>query len=260
MLFNQDSIINSRGQYKNPIVYGLCDPDTLELRYVGKALNGSVRCFEHGKPSSIKEGNTPKNNWLKKLKAQGKDAVRVLISEYSEDVSNEDLYESEQFFIALYKELNCNLLNLTDGGPGMSGHKYSQESRQKMSLSAKKRQLPNALIEQQKKKLPEDKDGMRFCSKAKHWDKIENFGKKEHTCKSCFNKNRPSRVIPGARKKYEKLLGSKLVVLDSNNNEIIGFYSKREAARFIGGKCSKARITWAIKNNKEYYGYFWRLV
>jgi group I intron endonuclease len=260
MLFSQKSIISSRGQYKHPIVYGLCDPDTLELRYIGKSIKGSVRCFEHCKSHSLKEGNTPKNNWLKKLKAQDKNPVFVLISEYNKNVSNESLYESEQFFIAFYKELGCSLLNLTDGGPGRSGYKLPPESLEKMSQAAKVRALPQALLDQQKKKLPEDKDGMRFCSKEKHWDKIENFGSNNFNCKSCFNKYRESRAVPGSRKKHEKTRGSKVIVLDSNNNELIGFYSKRDAARFIGGKCNKFGISLAIKNNKEYYGYYWRLI
>jgi group I intron endonuclease len=231
MLFNQDSIINSRGQYKNPIVYGLCDPDTLELRYVGKALNGSGRCFDHGRPSSFKEGKTPKNNWLRKLKAQGKNVVCVLISEYSEDVSNEDLYESEQFFIALYKELNCNLLNLTDGGPGMSGHKFSQESRQKMSLKAK----------------------ARGCDWLIEYNKNNPRPKKP-------KKPRRSRAIQGALELYKRSLGQKIVIVNSNNEEIMGFFSKRDAAKFIGDKCNKSGISLAIKNNQEYYGYFWRII
>jgi hypothetical protein len=48
------------------VIYGLIDPNTKELRYIGKTKNLKDRIYNHYKKEKLKP-NTYKNNWLKSL-------------------------------------------------------------------------------------------------------------------------------------------------------------------------------------------------
>src|ERR1035437_6096790 len=132
-------------QYKDyAIVYGLVDPSTSMIRYIGKSIQGINRPYEHARESYLKEGNTPKNNWIKKLKRNNQMySVVILFSipklGLSKSELNEIVYKKEQEFIAEYRKNNDNLLNLDDGGPGCTGRVLSEESRKKMSELGKNR-------------------------------------------------------------------------------------------------------------------------
>lgn len=89
-------------------IYGLYDPDSGALRYVGKAKNSNERLKRH-----IGERNKgrPVNNWIRKMLADGK-TPRV---EVLEIVPIEQWEDAERRLIAHYR-LTCDLLNLADGG------------------------------------------------------------------------------------------------------------------------------------------------
>lgn len=174
------------------IIYGLIDPNDKDIRYIGKSMSGIRRAREHYAPSNLKnDGNTPKANWIRKLRDNNQKYEIVVL--FSLDTINSDkslinliLYNKEQEFINLYRTINTKLTNLQDGGPGSPDRKISEETRQKMSDSAKKRGLNNALKEQQKPKYPvfEDK---RYCSKCTEIKDLSSFKKntRDHICKKC---------------------------------------------------------------------------
>jgi hypothetical protein len=57
-------------------IYALCDPDSGEVRYVGKAKNAKAR---HKRHLSERHLGRPVNNWVKSLLAAGKiPEVRIL--------------------------------------------------------------------------------------------------------------------------------------------------------------------------------------
>lgn len=113
----------------NNIIYGLIDPNTKELRYVGKTVNLSNRMAGHYTPAKLRQ-KTHKNDWLKSLINKGQKAEVIVLETY--DDAN-DLYDAEQELIAYYKFIGCNLTNSTDGGPGPLGYKHSEETKQKFS-------------------------------------------------------------------------------------------------------------------------------
>ncbi|WP_371745812.1 NUMOD3 domain-containing DNA-binding protein [Myxococcus sp. CA033] len=120
------------------VVYGLTDPITSEVRYIGKSSNGLRRPMAHGRPSSLASDRTRKANWIRGLRSLGLDyGIRVL-----EEVAERDLLCSvECFWIAQARGLGWRLTNLTDGGDGMSGHSWTPASRAKLSRSMKGRKL-----------------------------------------------------------------------------------------------------------------------
>jgi group I intron endonuclease len=132
-------------------IYGLLDPRTSELKYVGKTSRTlKRRLIEH---LSRKELEYPcyKSNWLKSLIKEGFKPEIFCI----EECSNESLNENEMFYVAYFKFLGCKLTNLTDGGEGLQpGYIPSKEIREKISKAntGKKRtpQQIEAMRERQK--------------------------------------------------------------------------------------------------------------
>lgn len=91
-------------------IYGLHDPDTGELRYIGKANNLKKRLASHIRDSRARD--TPLYMWIRKLTAQGKCPEIRLIAE-----SDADSWESvERAQIAAARESGLWLLNLAKGG------------------------------------------------------------------------------------------------------------------------------------------------
>jgi hypothetical protein len=178
------------------VIYGLFDPFTKELRYIGKTGNLKRRIAEHYNPCRLKT-NTHKNNWLKSIITQNKKADVFILEECK---SYEDLYLAEIELIEYYKYIGCDLVNGTPGGDGRSnhklsnetkrkisesnrgkhsvGHKHSKETKIKISESAKKRKanLGKKFTEEHKKKLSEAHKGKTHTSSlnGKTWKLINN--------------------------------------------------------------------------------------
>lgn len=247
------------------IVYGLVDPNTNELRYIGKSTSGLDRAREHAKPSNLKlDGNTKKANWIRKLKSNNQTYKIILlyylgISTKSKEEINHILYEKEQQLINVFKYFDFDLTNAQDGGPGSTGRPTSDNTRIKMSVSAKKRLLPQALINNQKPKF-QDPPGKRICSKCLEAKNLNDFysPKKNRICKICRPIFYPrNRSIPGARQAFNDKRKTKIIAIDLYGKEI-NYLGMNHAARTIGGKCSKTGIRFAIQKKTLYYGYYWK--
>ena len=131
-------------------IYGLIDPITKELRYIGKSNNINKRIKEHLKYSVLKL--THKDHWLYKLRES------LLIPEIMiiEEVPNHCWNEHEIFWIEYFRFIGCRLTNATLGGEGFSitkemrkkiaeaqtgeksvwfGRKHTEETKLKMSIA-----------------------------------------------------------------------------------------------------------------------------
>ena len=53
------------------MIYGLVDPRTEEVRYIGKTVHGMTRIYEHLRPSAMRTENTHKSKWLTQLSCLG---------------------------------------------------------------------------------------------------------------------------------------------------------------------------------------------
>ncbi len=115
----------------NSFIYGLVDPETQELRYVGQTMIG-MRRFRNG----YRAYAAYCRNWLKNLKSRGLTPEVVILEETA------DLNQAERNWIAFGRALGCRLTNMTDGGEGTRlcgadngfyGKKHDDETRKRMS-------------------------------------------------------------------------------------------------------------------------------
>lgn len=118
-----------------PLIYGLVDPLTKELRYIGKSINGTRRARNHTtKPDLKRHGKTHKVAWVKSLLRKNlKPEIVVLLRCDSPDV----LYDEEQRLIKEHRAAGARLTNHTDGGPGRWGYRLSDATKRKLSRRAK---------------------------------------------------------------------------------------------------------------------------
>lgn len=132
------------------VIYALRDPITMDLRYVGKADDPERRFRDHLSPGQLDRYRSRKNSWLKGLVALGLRPYLEIVDEVPADQAN----EAERYWIEWYRSQGAPLTNGTDGGDGGAitdpealariraahlGVKASEETRAKMSASAKRR-------------------------------------------------------------------------------------------------------------------------
>ncbi len=121
-----------------PVIYALCEPETGEVRYIGKAVDLQRRLWKHYTPIHLAP-ETHKNRWLRQVLARGlKPGVLVL-----ERVEGRPWQEAEREWIARYREAGAKLTNILDGGDGgRMAAELSAETRAKISTKAKQRKRP----------------------------------------------------------------------------------------------------------------------
>ena len=99
------------------VIYGLIDPETLELRYVGKTIKSvEARLFKH------RRNERHLGAWVR-----AKGAVAVIL-----EITTGDLDAAERRWIAELRGQGSRLLNVTDGGEGFTGH-HTLQTRAKLS-------------------------------------------------------------------------------------------------------------------------------
>lgn len=102
------------------LVYGLQDPITGFLRYVGKSSSGLKRPAQH-----LRDYKYPRYakryvyKWIKSLIDKGFKPDIVILDECD---SQDSLNESEIFYISYLKAIGCPLTNAKPGGEGSVGH------------------------------------------------------------------------------------------------------------------------------------------
>lgn len=103
-------------------IYALCDPDTEDVRYIGKANDVAGRLKSHLNEKST----TRKARWIQSLKRKGLKPSTVVLEEVSSDMWE----DAEIRWIAHYRSLGCDLCNHTDGGDGLNNP--TEDTRRKI--------------------------------------------------------------------------------------------------------------------------------
>lgn len=111
-------------------IYGLLDPDSLELRYIGKTKYPKKRMQQHCYPTQLKT-KTHRNSWIKSLLRQNKKPGFIILEACVRDVD-----EAEIEWIANARKDGARLVNGTNGGDGnKGGYSPSPETKEKLRLS-----------------------------------------------------------------------------------------------------------------------------
>lgn len=116
-------------------IYGLIDPNTKEIRYVGKTINPSNRAQQHLKFRKY-YAHTYKARWVDSLRRIGLQPKFVIL----EEVDLADAILREQYWIDYYRSIiGKRLTNSASGGQGprnpIIGRSLSEETRRKISLA-----------------------------------------------------------------------------------------------------------------------------
>lgn len=124
-------------------IYKLIDPITNEVRYVGLTFNTLKQRL---KSHCSEKSKSHKSNWVSLLKSKG---LKPIIELIEENISTlEEAEKKEIFYISEYSKV----YNLTNGSSGGSKNKkMSDETRKKMSESAKNRKFKLVLSEEAKR-------------------------------------------------------------------------------------------------------------
>lgn len=131
-------------------IYGLIDPFTFKVRYIGKTINLKQR-FDR---QMNERSNTHRCHWIQSLRKKGKKPTQVVLQQLNDD---EDWQAAEIKWIAIAKKYGWDLVNGTDGGDGVlnvsgegrarmlatwKGRKHKPETLLKLSASSKGRVKP----------------------------------------------------------------------------------------------------------------------
>lgn len=107
---------------KNVFIYALKDPDTSEVRYVGKAENPFKRFQQH----LLCKDNTHRSKWLQSVRQRGFPILEIVA-----EVPENEWPMWEVAYIQFFREIGCDLVNANDGG--MGGFNPSLETRRVIS-------------------------------------------------------------------------------------------------------------------------------
>lgn len=114
-------------------IYGLCHPQTGELRYIGKANKPRARLSSHMRDAA-KDANTPCRRWVKKLMTAGLTPEMVVLEEGCADWDR-----AERRWIAKARGSSFRLLNISPGGAGPF---CTPEARKRNGIAATRNRNP----------------------------------------------------------------------------------------------------------------------
>lgn len=112
-----------RNDGRRAFIYGLIDPCTCELRYIGKSIRPLERMTNHMNERS----SCHRSHWLQSLKSRGLRPGIVILEETQGDWPWQ---EAESHWIAVALAAGCRLTNSTSGGDGVTG--LSADARERM--------------------------------------------------------------------------------------------------------------------------------
>ena len=119
------------------LIYGLKNPKTQEIRYIGRSSSGMKRPYEHLRPHQLTK-KTHKSSWIKSLLSKDLTPEVVVLQSFVKHESlNKTLNEAEIYWMAYYKDNGHRLTNHTRGGKGILGYRHSEESKKKIAEANK---------------------------------------------------------------------------------------------------------------------------
>jgi hypothetical protein len=115
-------------------IYEFCEWPSLEPRYVGKTTQYMIDRRKAHLRTAKRGDQKPLYRWLRK-RLDGRGFATRLIEHVPPSV---DWQERERYWIRTYREAGHHLLNLTDGGEGLHGHRFSEEHRDRIATALRR--------------------------------------------------------------------------------------------------------------------------
>lgn len=158
---------------KKNVVYGLFDPITKELRYIGYTSNQEKRFIHH---CCVLNGTKEKRIWISRLKKQGLKPIMKIIEEYQ---TAEELPAAEEFWYGYFKLAGAELYNdpYFVGEGSKKGRKQTEETKIKIGKGNKGKLLGKSHTKDHNNKISEASIGKKLTQESR--DKISkaNTGK-----------------------------------------------------------------------------------
>lgn len=244
---------------KTIYIYSLKDPETNEIRYVGKTTNINTRLKAHITRSKHNKYHSAR--WVQSVLKRGFRPIIELIEECNE----ENWVEKEKYWIAYYREL-FDLTNILDGGEGgfvktREGSKWSDEQRKNNAIARiglrvnhtkegnekRKKGVIGYYNKYKKPVLQYDLDG----NFIKEWESAVDAGKelkisysdinrsckKENLTTAGFQWRYKNGDIKNQINKYfkpESVSNKAVIQLTKNGEEIIQYKSLSEVKQILG--------------------------
>lgn len=223
------------------LIYTLSNPLTQEVKYIGKTINNlNSRLRQHITRKRMNKTTC----WIKSLFKEG----LIPLIEELDSCEWEQSADLEIFYISIFKLWGFNLTNLTDGGEGTIGYKFSEESKAKIGKANKGNKVWEG-----RKHSEETKNKISIANKGKQ--RTNEF--KEFRSNYQKNKNwKPSNEM------YENMLKSharKVIQLDKENNIIKEFLTIASAARELSLRPEKITLSCQSKTRKH-GGFKWEYI
>lgn len=150
---------------KHFMIYGLIDPETRELRYVGQTSKGFDRLKVHVRHAIYGHRRQHVSSWINKLHKLGSSPVMIVLHEWEQAPSINELNEAERLYIEHFRSRGYDLCNLTDGGERVI---FSEDVRKRISETKRHNPHPyrgKHLSEEHKRTISHALVG-RTCSDA----------------------------------------------------------------------------------------------
>lgn len=153
--------------------------------YIGSAavsLKSRISYHKRDLKANKHHSSRFQNSWNK----YGSEAFSFVILKNCQ--ANECIYLEQHYINEFSPVFNMNPI-----AGNCSGRKFNEESKKKMSESAKKRGLNEFLLKNQENKEIFNNEGLKLCSKGNHFADSTKFRQNCNYCLKCYSQTRPSR-------------------------------------------------------------------
>lgn len=212
---------------KKFLIYALCEPETNDVRYIGRSCKGLRRARASAK-ENIK--NAYKSNWINTLLKQGlKPDIKVIC--YAN--SKEELYDLEMFWIKEARLLFPNLTNISDGGLDQNPFKCGDVNPMK--------KLENRILNGQRSKIHQNRPEMikhQSDLAKERWQNEEYRNKLMSNSKSRFTDEVKKKMsLAGKGRPNPKI--RKSIICINNNEKYASILEAAEKLDIFSGNICK---------------------
>lgn len=244
-------------------IYGLVDPRTKEVRYIGRTRSLKYRYRSHISRSNRKK--THRDCWICSL--SNLDLLPEMVVLFESIGSWEESYEVEKSFISNYRLMGYDLTNHDDLGAGGKNKIISKEQREKISKKVKALHEQGKLSCNRKKVDVYDLNANFISTFESHVSAAKYIGVSvKHLENSIKRRDKRLRnfivLNHGEYKpspwKYKKRAIPTKKYLSIKGDESVTHNSKKEMNIFFNLPCCSSKLNYYIDQDRTYTG--WMLI